>query len=256
MSFRYPSGTLANDCINLKIERGECVAIVGQNGAGKTTLVKLMNGLNKPTEGDVFVDGNNTRERTTAKISSLVSYVFQNPDDQIFKSNVRDEIAFWCRYKKLSKDETEKRVSRAIEITHLEKYADANPHELSYMLKKFVSIASILVVDAPYVILDEPTAGQDIIGTALLEKIIHHLVSEGKTVITITHDMEFVKNNFPRVIAMAHGRILADGTSEQIFANDEIVSKSGIAKPQILRLSERIGCGTVLFADQLVKKLR
>ena len=121
-SFCYPNGTLANEELNLHIGQGERVAIIGQNGAGKTTAVKMMNGLHKPTQGDVIVNGINTKERTTAQISHMVGYVFQNPDDQIFNTTVRAELEFWPRYQKLSPEDMNARVARAAEMTGIGQY--------------------------------------------------------------------------------------------------------------------------------------
>lgn len=123
-SFRYPNGTLANEELNLRIEQGERVAIIGQNGAGKTTAVKMMNGLHKPTQGDVIVNGVNTKERTTAQISHMVGYVFQNPDDQIFNTTVRAELEFWPKYQKLPQEDMDARVARAVEMTGIRQYMD------------------------------------------------------------------------------------------------------------------------------------
>jgi len=127
VTFTYPNGYTANVGLNLTVEKGEKVAIVGQNGAGKTTAVKLMNGLNKPTEGDVLVDGVNTKDRTCAQISRSVGYVFQNPDDQIFNSTVRDEIEYMPRRAKLDEKEIERRFNRAVELTGIEEYVKMNP---------------------------------------------------------------------------------------------------------------------------------
>ena len=129
-SFSYPGGFLANENLNLVIEPGERVAIVGQNGAGKTTAVKMMNGLHKPTAGDVLVDGKNTKEHTTAQIARTVGYVFQNPDDQIFNQSVRAEIEYMPRYFKLSAAETRRRVERAVTLAGLEDYMGKNPFEI------------------------------------------------------------------------------------------------------------------------------
>lgn len=254
-SFSYPNGTLANEDLNLIVREGERVAIIGQNGAGKTTAVKLMNGLNKPTKGDVFVNGINTRERTTAQISSMVGYVFQNPDDQIFKTTVRDEIEFWMRYKQLPEDEVERRTARATELSGIGEYFDKNPYEIPYTAKKFVSIASVLVAETPYLILDEPTAGQDALGVERLARLMDTLEKEGRTIVAITHDMEFVADFFGRVIVMADKHIIADGTPREIFASDGALGKARILKPQLARLSERLGCGIALSNEELVDKL-
>lgn len=255
-SFAYPGGFMANKNLNLTILAGERLAIVGQNGAGKTTAVKLMNGLHKPVEGDVLVDGQNTKEHTTAQIARTVGYVFQNPDDQIFNQSVRAEIEYMPRYFKLPQAEIDRRVERAVGLTGLEGYLKKNPFDIPYPIRKFVSIAAVLATEPKYVIFDEPTAGQDRRGTLLLESMMEQLQSEGITVITITHDMEFVARNFNRVVAMAHGNILADGTARSIFGDAAVVAEARLRKPQLGELAGRLGLGEdILFCNELVAAL-
>jgi energy-coupling factor transport system ATP-binding protein len=256
VTFTYPNGYTANVDLNLVVEAGEKVAIVGQNGAGKTTAVKLMNGLNKPAEGDVLVDGVNTKDRTCAQISRSVGYVFQNPDDQIFNSTVRDEIEFMPRRIKLDEAEIKRRVDRAVELTGIEKYLKMNPFDIPYPIRKFVAIAAIIATEPKYLILDEPTAGQDKWGTETLERLIDTLSAEGMCIITITHDMEFAAKNFPRIVAMAHKNIIADGTAKDIFWNEEIVNDARIKKPQIALVAEQLGYEGVLFAEELAELIK
>lgn len=254
--FTYPDGFAANRDLNLTVRPGERLAIVGQNGAGKTTAVKLMNGLHKPTEGDVLVDGQNTKEHTTAQIARTVGYVFQNPDDQIFNQTVRTEIEYMPRYFKLSQAETDRRTERAVAMTGLEDYLKKNPFDIPYPIRKFVTIAAVLVTEPKYVIFDEPTAGQDRRGTLLLEGILERLQAEGIAVVTITHDMEFVARNFARVVAMAHGNILADGSARQIFGSAEVVAEARLRRPQLSELAGRLGMGQeVLFGSELIAAL-
>ena len=248
-SFCYPNGTLANEELNLHIGQGERVAIIGQNGAGKTTAVKMMNGLHKPTQGDVIVNGINTKERTTAQISHMVGYVFQNPDDQIFNTTVRAELEFWPRYQKLSPEDMNARVARAAEMTGIGQYMELNPYEIPYSTKKFVSIAAILAVQTPYLVLDEPTAGQDTHGVNCLVHIMDTLRSEGKGVIVITHDMEFVARNFERVVVMAHGSV------REVFQNDAVLHAAAIQKPQMGQLASSLGHPDILYSEDLVKVL-
>ncbi|AXN37709.1 energy-coupling factor ABC transporter ATP-binding protein [Peribacillus butanolivorans] len=256
VTFAYPNGYIANENLHLTIESGERVAIVGQNGAGKTTAVKLMNGLNKPTKGDVLVNGINTKENTTARISAQVGYVFQNPDDQIFNSNVKKEIEYMLHYLKLDKKEIDRRVNRAVELTGIRDYLEMNPYDVPYSTRKFISVAAILAIETPYIILDEPTAGQDLNGIKTLTTLMDVLRDEGKSVITITHDMEFVADNFSRVVAMANKRIIADGTAREIFWNQEVVKQAKIKKTQIAELANELGVGSdVLYRNELVELL-
>ena len=189
MTFAYPDKTIAVDRISLNIEKGEKIALIGQNGAGKTTTVKTLNGLLKPTSGNVIIDGWNTKDYTTAKMSKKVGYVFQNPMNQIFNNRVYSEIEYGSKMLKYSKDEIKKLVEEAIILTELEEYVEENPYNLSYSMRKFVTIASIIAMKTDVIIMDEPTAGQDLKGMKILKKIIDKLSSQGKTIITITHDM-------------------------------------------------------------------
>ncbi|MBP0724146.1 ABC transporter ATP-binding protein [Bacillus sp. RG28] len=256
VTFAYPNGFVANENLNLLIESGERVAIVGQNGAGKTTAVKLMNGLNKPTKGDVLVNGINTKDKTTAQISAFVGYVFQNPDDQIFNSNVKKEIEYMLRYLKLDQKEIDRRVSRAVELTGMSDYLEMNPYDVPYSTRKFISIAAILAIETPYIILDEPTAGQDMQGIKVLSTLMDVLKDEGKSVITITHDMEFVTDNFTRVVTMADKQIIADGSATDIFSNQNIIKQAKIKKPQIGELASEVGFGeNILFRKEIVELL-
>ena len=242
LSFKYPSGTenVLND-ISFKIEKGEKVEIIGQNGAGKTTLVKMLNGLLKPTSGDVIVDEWNTQKYSVAKMSKKVGYVFQNPMDQIFHNNVYDEIAFGAKKLKFSEEKIKKLVEDAMKLTKLEKFSKENPYNLPYSMRKFVTIAAVIAMDVDVIVMDEPTAGQDFKGMKILHDLIDELQKRGKTIVTITHDMEFVVNNFERVIVMTNGKIIADGNKRDIFWELETLEKSMVKQPYISDLARELG---------------
>jgi len=255
-SYAYPNGYVAVEDISITIHEAERVAIVGQNGAGKTTAVKMMNGLNKPCKGDVVIDGVNTKDRTTASIARVVGYVFQNPDDQIFNNSVRAEIEYMPRYFKLPEKEIKKRLDHAVELSGVGDFLDINPYDLPYPIRKFVAIAAVIASEPKYIILDEPTAGQDKHGMEILANMINTLQEEGIAVLTITHDMEFAVNNFHRIVAMAHKNIIADGTAQEIFWNEAVVEDSRIKKPQIGELAKLLKLnGNILFCDELVERL-
>lgn len=253
VSFSYPNGYRAVEDISMCFEKGEKVAIIGQNGAGKTTTVKLMNGLLKPTEGEVVVDGESTKEKTTAAIAQKVGYVFQNPDDQIFQDSIYKEIAFGLKKKKLSKDEIEKRVFKVAAMCGLENSLKEHPYNLSYSKRKFITIAAIAVMDPQVIILDEPTAGQDRRSTELLGKIINELVAQNKTVITITHDMEFVVKEFERVIVMAEKRKRRDGSPREIFWDQKLLKLSNLKQPYICQLADILGYKDILTINELLE---
>ena len=256
VSFTYPNGHLAVENINLEIKQGENVAIVGQNGAGKTTLVKMMNGLNKPTLGDVFVGDKNTRDYTTAQISRSVGYVFQNPDDQIFHSTVEEEVRFGPAYFKLPLEEENRRVEYALEITGMDEFRNTNPFDLPLSIRKFVTIAAVIGMDTDVMIFDEPTAGQDIDGNKRLAHILEALHEKGKTVITISHDMEFVASYFDRVIVMATKHIVREGTPKEIFWDFDSLEKAMLKQPYVSRVCRALGIeGNVISVDEAIDRI-
>ncbi|MFF0311765.1 energy-coupling factor ABC transporter ATP-binding protein [Streptosporangium sp. NPDC004379] len=238
--YAYPDGTPAVKSVNLTVDRGERLAIVGQNGAGKTTTVKLMNGLLKPTRGTITVDGLPTATRTTAQIARHVGYVFQNPNDQVFASDVEAELTLMPRYLRWDAAFTAERVTRASEIAGIDRYFGSNPNDLPFPIKKFVAIAAILVGTCDYVILDEPTAGLDRPGTRQLLAMMDRLQSEGIAVVTITHDMRFVADAFPRVVAMANGTVIADGSADDVFADDDVLARARLQRLEVAQLARNL----------------
>lgn len=239
--FSYPQGVEALSDVSLQIEKGESIAVIGRNGAGKTTLVKLINGLLKPKKGSISIDGEDTAKMTAAMLSHSVSYAFQNPDDQIFKQTVFGEIAFGPKRAGMTGKTLEACVQDAAERCMLRNLLNNNPYDLSLAERKFVTIASVLARNTEIVILDEPTAGQDKRGIDCLSEIIGSLNSLEKTVITITHDMEFVSENFKRLIVMSEGKKLADQETGKVFWNKDVMEKAGLKQPYICSLSQKLG---------------
>lgn len=256
VSFHYPNGYQALDDLNLSIQSGESLAIIGQNGAGKTTAVKLMNGLLKPTEGDVLVDGLNTKEYSTAKLSHRVGYIFQNPDDQIFHNTVYSEVEFGPKNIGLPLESVKENTEKAIELCGLKPFEKENPYNLPYSIRKFVTIASVIAMEPKILIFDEPTAGQDLVGMERLGEIIRILREKGKTILTITHDMEFVVRNFERVVVMANRKIIADDTVRKIFWDQTILEKSMLKQPYISRVAKRLQIGgNILSIQEMIDRI-
>jgi energy-coupling factor transport system ATP-binding protein len=251
--FTYPDGSSAVAGVDLSIASGERVAIVGQNGAGKTTTVKLMNALLTPTAGEVLIDGVSTAGRTTAQVARSVGYVFQNPDDQLFSADVRSEIAFLPRYLKWPDDMITERVEQAAALAGITDHLDTNPKDLPSAVRKFVAIAAVLVSGCSHVILDEPTAGLDTRGLDLLTGILDSLERDGVTVVTITHDMRFVTDAFTRVVAMAQGRIVADGELADVFGDDDVLAQARLKRPDPAQLARDLRLGDrVVTIDDVV----
>jgi energy-coupling factor transport system ATP-binding protein len=241
VTFRYPNGVQALTGVSLTIAGGEAVAVIGENGAGKTTLARHLNGLLRPQQGRVLIGDWDTREHTVAQLAHRVGYVFQNPDDQLFERTVRRELAFGPR--NLGRDEAAiaAAVAQALARLDLEAVADSHPYDLSLAQRRLVALAAVLAMETPIVVLDEPTTGQDAAGTALLGRVIADLKAAGRTVITISHDIDFVAEHFPRLILMAAGRILADGPTERVLAQTGLLAQAQVDPPQLVRLAVALG---------------
>lgn len=249
LQFSYPAGVQALYGISLVIEPGEQVAIVGQNGAGKTTLVRHFNGLLQPTSGEIKIGDWDTRQLSVAKLASRVGYVFQNPDEQLFSRDVKTEVAFGPKNLGFTNEQTEGLVNEALEMTELSDKMDTNPYDLSPTWRKMVAIASIIAMDTPIVIFDEPTTGQDAANIARIANVIKMLHERGKTVITITHDIDFCAENFERVIAMAKGKILLDGDANEILGQEDILATTYVDPPQLTRLGKKLGLESTIINE-------
>ena len=241
LHFTYPSGLQALHGISLSIEAGEQVAIVGQNGAGKTTLVRHFNGLLQPTSGSVMVGDWDTKQNSVAKLASRVGYVFQNPDEQLFSRDVETEVRFGPRNLGYSAEKMDELVKRALTLTELSDKTGDNPYDLSPTWRKMVALASVIAMDTSIVIFDEPTTGQDAVNVARIAHVIAELKREGKTVITITHDIDFCAENFERVIALSKGQVLLDGPAREVLGQEEILSQTYVDPPQLTRLGKKLG---------------
>ena len=236
LRFRYPNGVEALKGVSLTIKNGQFVAIMGQNGAGKTTLVKHFNGLLKPSEGIVRVNGVETTKTSVAALSRNVGFVFQNPDHQLFSETVEDEIAFALKNFGFDEETREKRIMWALNLLSLEQYRKTSPFLLSGGERKRVALASVLAWDPETLILDEPTIGQDYQQKEKLRQFIVQMQAQGKTVVIVTHDVEFVAECNPRVLLMREGTIVADGEGKDILTTPEVLTQSSIVLPQIAQI--------------------
>lgn len=241
LHFTYPAGVEAIRGISLHIEGGEQVALIGQNGSGKTTLVRHLNGLIKPTQGVVRIGDWDTRQKTVAKLAARVGYVFQNPDEQLFCKTVYEEVAYGPRNLGFPADKIESLVESALEITELDSERETNPYDLSPTWRKMVAIASVVAMDTTIVILDEPTTGQDAASVRRIASVVAYQRERGKTVITITHDIDFCAENFERVIALSQGQVLLDGPAREVLGREEVLAVTYVSPPQLTRLGVRLG---------------
>ena len=240
ISFAYQKNVMVLENLSISMDH-RATAIIGQNGAGKTTLVRLLKGLLKPISGNIYFQEEDISGKTVAMLAGKVGYVFQNPDDQIFKYNVLDEVMFGPMNIGMTPDEAKDRAMKALDLMGLSGKEKENPYDLELYERKMVAIASVVAMNTDVVILDEPTIAQDYPGKKKIGEMITNLSEEGKLVIAILHDMDFVAEHFERVIVMAHGKILADDTAEKVFAQDEILKEARLQKPYMTQLMERFG---------------
>jgi energy-coupling factor transport system ATP-binding protein len=242
----YPDGTRALDGVDLAIRRGERVAIIGQNGSGKTTLVRHFNGLLRPTEGRVLVDGVDAAGKRVAHLAATVGLAFQDPDRQIFAGKVRTEVGFGPRNLRRTGPELERAINEALVATGLDSEAQTNPYDLGYSRRKLLALASILAMATPIVVLDEPTTGQDARGVERIRQIVDRLAADGRTVVAISHDMRFVAESFERVVVMRDGRVVLDGTPGEAFAEPawETLASTFLEPPLAARIGARLGLGS------------
>ncbi|RHT22651.1 ABC transporter ATP-binding protein [Clostridium sp. AM33-3] len=253
LDFSYLADVPVLKNLNMKLDKRP-TAIIGQNGAGKTTLVKLLKGLLKPVSGSIYFHGEDISGKTVAMLAGNVGYVFQNPDDQIFKYNVMDEILFGPLNIGMDAERAKKEAERALKLTGLTGKEKENPYDLELYERKMTAIASVLAMDTDVLILDEPTIAQDWKGRQIIGGIIRSLSERGKLVIAILHDMDFVAENFERVIIMAHGQVLADGTAKEVFAQEEALKKARLQKPYVMQLCEALGYEkSYLTVEELLK---
>ncbi len=245
VSFSYASGVEALRGIDLAIQDGQAVAVIGENGAGKTTLAKHVNGLLRPSQGKVWVGDWDTSQKTVAQLARRVGYVFQNPDDQLFEKSVRSEVAFGPRNLGLPAAGIEAAVDAALAKVGLVSEAGSHPYDLHVCQRRFVALAATLAMDTPIVILDEPTTGQDSAGVERMGEIVESLKTEGRTVITISHDLDFCAEHFGRVVLMSRGRILADGPAKEVMSRGDILAQADVEPPQVVQLSQALSLAEI-----------
>lgn len=228
--------------IDLTINQGEFVSIVGRNGSGKTTIVKHFNGLHKPTGGDVIVKGQNTKETTVAQLSKSVGYCFQNPDHQIFSSLVMDELRYGPKNLGWDDDTIDETILEVSQMLGIEDLLEENPYNLSKGQRQQVAVAAILCTKPDVLIVDEPTTGQDPLQSRAMMDMMKRLNEEAhKTIVVITHDMSIAAEYSDRIVAMHMGEIIADGTPREVFAQEKLLNSSNLEAPQITRLLQGVG---------------
>ena len=224
--------------LNMCVYPGELVGVIGQNGAGKTTLTKLMNGLLHPASGTVRMAGMNTADVPTSTIAAKCATLFQNPDRQLCRDTVLDEVAFGLELHGVGTDEARQRARVAAERFGLP--LDESPFSLSRGQRQMVALASVVVLDPQVVLLDEPTSGLDYRECMTVMETVSEMAERGCAVIMVCHDMEVVSDFAQRLVVMADGRILERGDANRIFADDALMRAAYVEPPQVVALSKEL----------------
>ena len=255
VSFSYD--TTANvQNLNVKVEKGDFIAIIGSNGAGKSTFSKLCNGLLTPTTGDVFVLNKNTRREKVSSLAKHIGFLFQNPDRQICCNTVKEEIAFSLRNNGIPEDEIKRRVKATLEEFGFE--GKTEPFNLSRGQRQRLCLACLIALNPEILILDEPTTGLDYKECMMMMNRIKQMNENGTTVIMVCHDMEVVLDFAKTVVVMNRGQILEQGETRKILADTELLGKARLLQPQIAQVSTMLGNDfTGIFTiDEMISKLK
>lgn len=233
LSYTYHDGTQALKNVNIKIRKGEKIAIMGPNGAGKSTLFSHFNGLNEPTSGHVEIDGEKIifERDELIKVRQKVGIVFQDPNDQLFAPTVKEDVAFGPMNLGLEYSEVEKRIKESLEMVGMSGFEEKTPHHLSGGQQKRVAIAGIIAMRPDIMILDEPTAGLDPEGVDKVLDILNNLNNEGISIVISSHDIEMVNQFADKIFVLHDGEIIAEGDKHQIFSDKELLKKAHLKAP-------------------------
>ncbi len=259
VSFSYPRPrhNVALKKIDLQIKQGEFVALIGQNGSGKSTLAKCTSGFLTPTKGVIRVCGKDIHKVPPSLQARYVGYVFQNPDHQLFKDRVWDDVAFGLNNLKVANDIVDKKVEKILKDLRLYQYRDIHPHRLAKGDKQRLAIASIVVMEPPVLLVDEPTTGQDPYKAREIMDVLTQLNERNKTtVLVITHSMELVAEYAKRTVALCQGNILLDGSVREVFSRSDILAKTFVEPPAVVQLAQGLGLpGVPLTTDEAGRAL-
>jgi energy-coupling factor transport system ATP-binding protein len=255
LSFRYKAGIDALKDVSLTVQQGECVALLGHNGSGKSTLTKHLNGLLRPSQGVVKINGIATIERRVAQLAGTVALLFQNPDNQICKRTVWEEAAFGPKNLGYREERVLELTNASLAAFDLLAFKECNPHDLGYSERKRLAIASVLAMDTGIVVLDEPTAGLDPREISMLEAVLRQLRRDEKIVLIISHDMDFIAENVSRAICLENGRKRFDGSVTELFEDQSLLERCGLLPPQVVQLSSHYKfCLQALTPENFIEK--
>ncbi|RFD77814.1 ABC transporter ATP-binding protein [Gardnerella vaginalis] len=260
VSFSYPSGVSALKNVSFEAYAGELVTLVGRNGAGKTTVTKLINGLLKASSGNIFIDGKDTSNMKISQIAHYVSTLFQNPDRQLCKDTVLEEVAFSCILLGESVKDANDHAMQVIEKLNLD--PKASPFMLSRGQRQMVALAATVVTKPKILVLDEPTCGLDYMECLRIMQVVEDLRDHGCCIIMVCHDMEVVLDFATRLIVVNDGKILEDGSISCVFENNAICKEAALCAPLLCAVSQGLvkngfdACKGLYKRDMLVDALK
>lgn len=240
LHYSYDEKRMALNGVSMEIAQGEKIAVMGSNGAGKSTFFLHLNGVLSPHSGEIRCRGAAVTRKTVNELRRRVSIVFQNADDQIIASTVREEVSFGPMNLKLPKEEVTARVEESLEYMNLSEFRDRAPHYLSGGEKKRVSIADMIAMHPEIIIFDEPTASLDPLNAELLEQVLDRLSASGKTILLSTHDVDFAYRWAERLVVFHDGRIIADGAPLEVFRNSGVLRQASLKRPALLDIYEAL----------------
>lgn len=237
VTFHYGNGVPVLEHINLTIDTGEFIGLGGRNGCGKTTVTRLLMGLEKPVSGDILYDGRVINDDAASERSRYIGYVFQRPERQMFRPTVAEEVAYGPQQLGMSPLEVRRAVEEALEATNLTELRSAYPQNLNRSEKQRTAIASAIAMHTKYIVLDEPTSGQDSEDKERLMMLLTALNEKGMTILLISHDMDIFARYCKRLIVIGNHSKAFDGTPETFFTEREDVYELGLSRPDAVTLS-------------------
>lgn len=249
LAHTYPDGHRGLAGVNLTIGPGEYVALVGRNGAGKTTLTKHLNRLLDPTSGVVRIDGVDAARLEPWELAHQVGYVFQNPDHQIFNRTVADEVGYGLRIAGLDPDRIGQRVAETLDLCGLSAVGDRHPFSLGKGERQRIAVASVLALQPPVLVVDEPTTGQDWSGVRGVMALIDRLNAHGTTILMVTHDIDLVAGHARRTVVLDAGQVVADGPTAEVLARPRVLAAAGVSVPPTAELCRRLWPDAVPVLD-------
>lgn len=236
LSYSYEEGEKVLDGVSANILKGERIAVLGANGAGKSTFFLCLNGVLKPQEGELWLEGQKVGSHKARELRRKVGIVFQDADSQIIASTVRREVSFGPVNLRIPMEEVRLRTEQALDYMRIQRLGERPPHYLSGGEKKQVTIADIIAMEPEVFIFDEPSAALDPVNSEILEAVLSRLSREGRTLMVSTHDVDFAYRFASRLLVFSQGRIIGDGSPEELFAREEILKEAHLKQPILYQL--------------------